>query len=330
MYEDLITRFNSGPIPDRILYLVRELTNHFYEEIRILIFSNDSTFIDYIVPVINNSFTKESEILKGMPKENLTLNMINTEVKEKNSTLFIFIVDIEDIDFCFNLIRETSCGNFDNVILIAFIGAHKRFEQWKLFDVGISEVILKPFSIIEFLARLYNILKMLYYKKNAEKFALEDSLTGLYNRRYFDIILEEEVLKAYRTNSSVSLILIDIDSFKLYNDKFGHSIGDEILSLLGAFLRTNIRRGIDRAFRIGGDEFAIVVPDSLEVAVNIANRLASRWEEVNQREVSLSIGVSELKKDLEIKQAIQELFKNADKAMYESKRVKSSYVSVIT
>ncbi|MEM5855019.1 MAG: diguanylate cyclase [Candidatus Aenigmatarchaeota archaeon] len=330
MYKDPILNFNNIPIPDRILYLVRELTNHFYEEIRILVFSNDSTFIDYIVPVINNNFTKESEIFKEISKENLTLNIINTEVKEKNSTLFIFIIDIEDIEFYFDLIRETSCRNFNNIILIAFIEVHKRFEQWKLFDAGISEVILKPFSIIELLARLYNILKMLYYKKNAEKFALEDSLTGLYNRRYFDIVLEEEVLKAYRTNSSVSLILIDIDSFKLYNDKFGHNIGDEILSLLGAFLKTNIRKGIDRAFRIGGDEFAIVVPDSLEVAVNIANRLASRWEEVNQREVSLSIGVSELKKDLEIKQAIQELFKNADKAMYESKKVKSSYISIIT
>lgn len=330
MYEDLITRFNSVPIPDRISYLARELTNRFYEEIRILVFSNDSMFIDYIVPVINTSFTKESEIFRGILKETLTLDIINTEVKEKSEMLFIFILDIEDIEFCLNLIKETSCISFNNVILIAFIGAHKRFEQWKLFDVGISEVILKPFSVVEFLARLYNILKMLYYKKKAEKFALEDSLTGLYNRRYFDIVLEEEVLKAYRTNSSVSLILVDIDSFKLYNDRFGHTIGDEILSLLGTFLKTNIRKGVDKAFRIGGDEFAIIVSDSLEVAVNIANRLASKWEEVNQREVSLSIGVSELKKDLEMKQAIQELFKNADKAMYESKRVKSSYVSVIT
>lgn len=83
MYKDPILNFNNIPIPDRILYLVRELTNHFYEEIRILVFSNDSTFIDYIVPVINNNFTKESEIFKEISKENLTLNIINTEVKEK-------------------------------------------------------------------------------------------------------------------------------------------------------------------------------------------------------------------------------------------------------
>jgi len=330
MYKDLISSISNIPIPDRVSCLVRELTNHFYEEVRVLVFSNDFTFIDYIGPVINNSFPKEIEIFKGISEENSALDVFNVEVKEKNSTLFIFIIDIEDIEPCLHLVREVSCGSFDNVILIAFIGAHKRFEQWKLFDVGISEVILKPFSVVEFLSRLYNILKMFYYKKNAERFALEDSLTGLYNRRYFDIVLKEEVLKAYRTNSNISLILIDIDSFKLYNDKFGHDIGDEILSLLGAFLRANIRKGIDKAFRIGGDEFAIIVPDSLEVAINIANRLISKWEEVNEREVSLSIGVSELKKDLETKQAIQELFKNADKAMYKSKKIKSSCVSVVT
>lgn len=327
MYREL-PNFDNVLIPDRISYLVQELERYFYEEIRVFIFSNCDTFTDYVVPVINNIFTKEAEVFRGDLREIFTLDVFNPEVKKKNDILFVFIVDVEDVDSCFKLIKEMPCESLKNIILITFIEAHKRFEQWKLFNVGVSEVILKPFSIIEFLARFYNILKMLYYRKSAEKFALEDSLTGLYNRRYFDAVLEEEVLKAYRINSGVSLTLIDVDSFKLYNDKFGHTIGDEILSLLGAFLKANIRKGIDRAFRIGGDEFAIIIPDSLEVAMNIANRLASKWEEVNQREVSLSIGVSELKKDLEVKQAIKELFKEADKAMYESKRVKSSFVSV--
>jgi len=329
------------PIPDRISYLARELVNHFYEEISVFIFSKDDIFIDYLTPVINNVITKKIEIFKEAPKKVHSpdsgksemcekMSSIKSEICEKVNDLFIFILDIEDVDLCRELIKGSFFSNLENVIMVAFIGAHKRFEQWKLFDVGFSEVILKPFPLIEFLARFYNILKTLYYKKNAKKLALEDSLTGLYNRRYFDIVLEEEVHKAYRNHSNLSIILIDIDSFKSYNDTFGHKVGDEILALVGTFLRSNIRRGVDKAFRIGGDEFAVIVPENLETAVNIANRLAMKWEEVSRGEINLSIGVSELEKNLEPNQACQKLFKEADKALYKSKAFKGNYVSFLT
>jgi diguanylate cyclase (GGDEF)-like protein len=102
-------------------------------------------------------------------------------------------------------------------------------------------------------ARLHSGLELL---------ATTDGLTGLYNQRYFNERLAQEVARAHRYGLPLSLLMIDVDDFKLYNDHFGHRAGDALLRGLGALLARHTRQQIDLAARYGGDEFAIVLPST--------------------------------------------------------------------
>jgi len=96
--------------------------------------------------------------------------------------------------------------------------------------------------------------------------ATRDSLTGLYNRRYFNETIERELARAKREKYPVSVMIMDIDLFKDINDSFGHMFGDEALRVLSSLINTHIRAG-DIAYRYGGDEFVVVMPSAgIEIA----------------------------------------------------------------
>ena len=98
--------------------------------------------------------------------------------------------------------------------------------------------------------------------KELENLARTDSLTGLYNRRMFDIELVREVKRAGRTRSPLSLIMLDVDHFKLYNDTYGHVMGDNCLRRIALALRNIVQRHSDLVARYGGEEFIIILPDT--------------------------------------------------------------------
>jgi len=91
--------------------------------------------------------------------------------------------------------------------------------------------------------------------------AIRDQLTGLFNRRYMEEMLERELLRASRRGNLVGVAMMDIDHFKQFNDLFGHDAGDTILSSVGNYLRTHVR-GEDIVCRYGGDEISLIMPDS--------------------------------------------------------------------
>ena len=154
-----------------------------------------------------------------------------------------------------------------------------------------------------------------------------DGLTGIANRRYFDVALDRELRRAQRLGGSLSLLLTDIDSFKAYNDHFGHQAGDGCLTAVAQALASRLKRPADVAARYGGEEFAAILPDTDAVQ---ARRLAESIREyvaslnlphaptaVHPR-VTLSIGVASLEKGrLEDARALIEA---ADKALYAAKR----------
>ena len=165
-----------------------------------------------------------------------------------------------------------------------------------------------------------------------------DGLTELYNHRYFCDTLVEKVKSGKRFNKPVSMIFIDIDFFKQYNDTYGHQKGDYVLRKIGEIIKTNARDE-DIAARYGGEEFAIILPDtSEEQALNIAENLREKieatyfeGEETQPRgKITVSMGVSvfpdKSKNDVE-------LIKSADDALYRAKffnknRVEA-YVSIL-
>lgn len=152
--------------------------------------------------------------------------------------------------------------------------------------------------------------------KILEKLSITDDLTGVFNQRYFYKKLKEELRRACRQNHSLSLLLFDIDHFKSYNDTYGHIEGDKVLKRLGDLILINIREHVDSGFRHGGDEFAVILPDTTEdVAKKIAERLRTAFEKCNFDQARLSIGITQYRE----KDKIEEVIKRADDALYKVK-----------
>ncbi|MDT7690134.1 MAG: hypothetical protein QOE46_2893 [Acidobacteriota bacterium] len=150
--------------------------------------------------------------------------------------------------------------------------------------------------------------------------ALTDSLTGCFNRRFFEIQLERDLHLATRMRQPVSLILLDIDHFKRVNDSHGHDAGDAALRILAGALREEVR-GVDTAARYGGEEFAIILPQAgPEGALVVAERLRSRIEKTDVPGVgciTASIGVATFPLDASSREL---LVTTADRALYQAKR----------
>jgi two-component system cell cycle response regulator len=183
----------------------------------------------------------------------------------------------------------------------------------------LHRVLLKPWENDLLLFQMQEVVKQqedLFERVRLEKLAITDSVTGLYNHRYFLDCLQKEVERAHRHSRPLSLILVDVDSFKDVNDSKGHLHGDEILQIVAQQLKEGVRN-IDSACRYGGDEFAIILPDTTvegarEVAERIRLAVTSKTDEV-----SLSLGVAELPPDL---QQARPFIEMADQALYQAKR----------
>ncbi|MBD3882147.1 GGDEF domain-containing protein [Phormidium tenue FACHB-886] len=145
--------------------------------------------------------------------------------------------------------------------------------------------------------------------------AYKDALTGVANRRMFDERLNEEWSRGSRTESPLSLLLIDIDHFKKYNDTHGHQGGDDLLQGLGALWAAIEIRSFDLLARYGGEEFAVVLPDtSVHGALRVAERIR---QAAYAKGVTVSIGVATTVPSWKTEAAL--LVEQADKALYWSK-----------
>ena len=135
-----------------------------------------------------------------------------------------------------------------------------------------------------------------HIRARLEREAQTDSLTGLYNHRYFHERLRRELTLASAEHTNVAVVMVDIDDFKKVNDVFGHAVGDEVLAELADHLRATVREA-DVVCRIGGEEFAVIVPGSREEqTIALATRLAERLDEVEldlAGTIAVSIGIAQ-------------------------------------
>lgn len=149
--------------------------------------------------------------------------------------------------------------------------------------------------------------------------ALKDTMTGLYDHYTFEVKLNQELNRFKRYGSEVSLIMLDVDFFKKFNDKHGHPKGDSVLSELGEIIDYEIRE-TDIAARYGGEEFAIILPQTgIDEACVVAERIRKHVETRFKREhqITVSLGVALCPKD---GKTGEELVGAADEALYKSKR----------
>lgn len=175
--------------------------------------------------------------------------------------------------------------------------------------------------------QIQQLVKQLEIEKSyAQKNAITDGLTNIFNRRYFDEIMKKEFYRFKRSNLTLSLIMLDIDFFKKYNDSYGHLAGDECLRQVAKAIKSVVMRATDTVARYGGEEFSIILPDtSKEDAIKIAENIRNTIENLNlphissniSKYVTASLGVATLYR-LEA-QTPEEIVKTADDALYLAK-----------
>jgi diguanylate cyclase (GGDEF)-like protein len=167
--------------------------------------------------------------------------------------------------------------------------------------------------------------KLLEVNRGLELLALEDALTGLSIRRQFDLFIHSEMGRARRSQSSLALLLIDVDHFKPFNDHYGHVAGDECLRKISAIITENINRPGDLAARYGGEEFAVVLPGTDYVGAFLVAEKIRRavsqagicHSESAEGMVTVSIGVAAY--DPASQAQPDDLVGAADKALYVAK-----------
>jgi two-component system cell cycle response regulator len=199
-------------------------------------------------------------------------------------------------------------------------------------DMGVNDYIRRPIDRNELLARVRTQVQRKRYNvqlrdsvQQTIEMAVTDGLTGLNNRRYLDSHLAGLVEKAKSRNKPLSVVMCDIDHFKAVNDNHGHDVGDEVIREFSRRIRKNIRN-IDLACRYGGEEFAIVMPDTdLALARVVAERIRNEVaihpfvveEGGKQLPITVSIGVTCMQGQDD---SPENLLKRADVALYQAKR----------
>ncbi len=169
---------------------------------------------------------------------------------------------------------------------------------------------------------------------SVKNMATYDTLTGLYNRRYFEERLGVEAEKSFYSGIPLSLVMVDIDHFKKVNDTFGHTEGDQILCRISSLLKNSVRRK-DTVARYGGEEFILILPEAgLEQSFVIAERIRQSVEntlfEVGRAQVNLTLSMGISSFPSHRVKSKEELIKIADQALYDAKRGGRNKVCIFT
>ncbi|BDU49972.1 GGDEF domain-containing protein [Haliovirga abyssi] len=291
-----------------------------------------------------------------------------TNVKDKNIGYILIIKRIKELqeleDKFQNIIIIVSIILIILISFVILLEAHKIIEQINKLVLGIENIENEEYEVIEdgefdiyefeLLRKKYNamilnlkrnieginyrdealtrmneeLMMVIKEKEKAYKMSIRDGLTKLYNHKYFQEKLLEEIKKSKRYGASLSLIMLDIDYFKKFNDDYGHQVGDKVLINLSKVLRDTIRE-YDIAARYGGEEFMVILPNTDQIGVRV---LAERVRQVVEKtkvenlKVTISLGITtfpvgckEIKENEDPVKIRDIMIKQVDEALYKSK-----------
>lgn len=243
-----------------------------------------------------------------------------------------------------SLCRKLRAGKWPGYVYIIVMTGHDQEDGViQALDAGADDYLDKGAPPAELRARLRVAERIVTLEQRLRRTleskarqAASDPLTGLPNRRTFDRRLNAEFKRARRFGEPISVLLIDADHFKQVNDQYGHHVGDEVLRRLAATLRENLPREYDVLARIGGEEFATVLPHtSRDDAAVVAERLRAAIESTpfataaGTLRVTVSIGIGSLSNRVSMEpQTTLDVLDEADRGLYESKRLGRNQVTV--
>lgn len=249
--------------------------------------------------------------------------------------LDILLPDMNGYEVCQRIKSNKSLTVIPVILVTALRGSEERLQG---IEAGADDFINKPFNRMELIIRVKSLLRIKKLNEALEQkikeleiaqakmrqLAITDGLTGLYNYRYFRKQLQHEVSRAHRFHMPVSLLIMDIDFFKVYNDRFGHVNGDKILMQFSRLLYNNIRE-VDCLARYGGEEFVLILPSTekksaLIVAEKLRKIIENEYFPLAQKlpagRVTMSVGVASIPEDTD---DLEDLIKLTDKALYQAK-----------
>lgn len=235
----------------------------------------------------------------------------------------------EALRFC-SQVRSLDRGRMLPLLLVANEGEEPQLIR--AIDLGVNDYISAPVDSNELLARVRTQVRRKRLNdqlrdsvQQTMEMAVRDGLTGLNNRRYFDRHASIMFDNARMAGKSISLIVLDIDHFKMVNDTYGHQVGDEVLRTFAERISKNVR-GKDLACRFGGEEFVVAMPDTdQELACVVADRMRREVAEhpfsvqggAQQIAVTMSAGVSALNG---VDDTMENWLRRADEALYAAKK----------
>jgi len=290
--------------------------------------------------------------LSSLYRLTFATNGIEAIERAKSSQPDLILLDImmpkmDGLEVCKNLKKSPETSH----IPIIFLSANDDIDTIvQGFKIGGVDYISKPFRREELLVRLETHLKIIRlqrelnqtinqleeYNQYLEKISHQDGLTEIANRRYFDNRLQQEWQRLQREENPLSLILVDIDYFKKYNDYFGHLEGDECLKQVAKALTDSVKRPMDIVARYGGEEFAVILPNTdtsgaiqiaKEIQTNIAQLEIAQNPQCSFPHVTVSLGIATTIPDNN--NSVKSLISQADSALYQSKEKGRNQYSVV-
>ncbi|MEE8575076.1 MAG: diguanylate cyclase [Thermodesulfobacteriota bacterium] len=290
-----------------------------------------------------------SLLLAGSAEEAFTILGASDDGGDSYTDVDLILMDVvmPGIDGIEAVRRIKECPHLRDIPIIMLSGAEDTESLERAFEVGASDYVTKPPNRVELLVRIRSALTLKKEtdrrKNHAEellhvseqlkaanerlkRISSTDGLTGVANRRSFDQYLTRMWSMGKREKRSVALLLLDIDYFKLYNDKHGHLAGDDCLKRIAAMITRTVKRPTDLVARYGGEEFAVIMPETkLKGAAFMAEKIRGAVSGMRLpheadgagTHVTVSIGVAAVVPGRGAKQ--EEIIAAADAALYRAK-----------
>jgi diguanylate cyclase (GGDEF)-like protein len=246
-------------------------------------------------------------------------------ILDRQPDLILLSLQLPDIDGFDLLLKFKETDEARDIPVILITGEARVEDEERGLRLGAVDYLTRPFHRAIVQARIRIQLEIVKHIRTIERLGMIDALTDIPNRRFFDMRIKEEWRRTCRHKTSISMLMLDVDKFKDYNDTYGHPQGDHLLKFIARTLTENLHRPSDMAARLGGEEFAVLLGDTdtmgaLKVAEAIRRAIEAGVVNTPQGDptsITVSIGIMTIVPTTEME--IADFIQQADKHLYIAK-----------